>query len=309
MNKSKQQFHSAFTIVELLIVIVVIGILAAITIVAYNGVQDRARAATAQSDASNAAQQLEVTNTTDDAYPLSADDLDKSDGTTFQYSYDSSANSYCLTTTNGLSSYKVSSDNPTPQPGGCPGHGVGGVAAITNLIADPSVEDGALGASGTYYNPSVSIDNTTAVSGGKSVKVVTVGAAYPQGFIWRATVNSPGTYTCSVSIKGTPGVVVDVGGRTEATGGAYLGEGQNSKQVTLSSNWQRVSVTYSVSQANIGYVAIQYHLDVAADGITIWGDAAMCTSGTTLYGYADGNSPSWIWNGTPNNSSSTGPGL
>jgi prepilin-type N-terminal cleavage/methylation domain-containing protein len=35
--------NSGFTIVELLIVIVVIGILAAITIVAYNGVQTRAR--------------------------------------------------------------------------------------------------------------------------------------------------------------------------------------------------------------------------------------------------------------------------
>lgn len=36
--------RDGFTIVELLIVIVVIGILAAITIVAYNGIQDRARA-------------------------------------------------------------------------------------------------------------------------------------------------------------------------------------------------------------------------------------------------------------------------
>jgi len=39
MRKTK----SGFTIVELLIVIVVIGILAAITVVAYNGVQDRAK--------------------------------------------------------------------------------------------------------------------------------------------------------------------------------------------------------------------------------------------------------------------------
>src|SRR5690606_30018009 len=38
----KQNTHG-FTVVELLIVIVVIGILAAITVVAYNGIQQRAR--------------------------------------------------------------------------------------------------------------------------------------------------------------------------------------------------------------------------------------------------------------------------
>jgi len=42
--------QSGFTIVELLIVIVVIGILAAITIVAFNGVQQRAATAAVQSD-------------------------------------------------------------------------------------------------------------------------------------------------------------------------------------------------------------------------------------------------------------------
>jgi prepilin-type N-terminal cleavage/methylation domain-containing protein len=42
--------NRGFTIVELLIVIVVIGILAAITVVAFNGIQDRARLTKVQSD-------------------------------------------------------------------------------------------------------------------------------------------------------------------------------------------------------------------------------------------------------------------
>lgn len=44
--------QAGFTIVELLIVIVVIGILAAITVVAYNGVQERAQEAKRDSDLS-----------------------------------------------------------------------------------------------------------------------------------------------------------------------------------------------------------------------------------------------------------------
>ncbi|HET8884032.1 MAG TPA: prepilin-type N-terminal cleavage/methylation domain-containing protein [Candidatus Saccharimonadales bacterium] len=50
---AKQKQQKGFTIVELLIVIVVISILAAITIVAYNGVQARARASAIVSDLQN----------------------------------------------------------------------------------------------------------------------------------------------------------------------------------------------------------------------------------------------------------------
>lgn len=48
-----QQPKAGYTIVELLIVIVVIGILAAITIVAYSGIQDRARMVRMNSDLRN----------------------------------------------------------------------------------------------------------------------------------------------------------------------------------------------------------------------------------------------------------------
>ena len=43
MYKRVSEKQKGFTIVELLIVIVIIGILAAITIVAYNGIQQRAQ--------------------------------------------------------------------------------------------------------------------------------------------------------------------------------------------------------------------------------------------------------------------------
>lgn len=58
-----------FTIVELLIVIVVIGILAAITIVAYNGVQQRARDVTRTSDISGIQKALELYRVDNGIYP------------------------------------------------------------------------------------------------------------------------------------------------------------------------------------------------------------------------------------------------
>jgi prepilin-type N-terminal cleavage/methylation domain-containing protein len=51
---------SGFTIVELLIVIVVIGILAAITIVAYNGIQNRAQNTSVQNDMVAMAKKIEL---------------------------------------------------------------------------------------------------------------------------------------------------------------------------------------------------------------------------------------------------------
>ena len=61
--------NQGFTIVELLIVIVVIAILAAITIVAFNGIQNRAKATSGQNLASQIAKKAEIYNTAESTYP------------------------------------------------------------------------------------------------------------------------------------------------------------------------------------------------------------------------------------------------
>jgi len=66
--------HSAFTIVELLVVIVVIGILAAITIVAYTGISQKAVASSLQSDLNQASKQLEMFYIDNSVYPNAIND-------------------------------------------------------------------------------------------------------------------------------------------------------------------------------------------------------------------------------------------
>ena len=58
--KSKSQAQKGFTIVELLIVVVVIAILAAITIVSYNGITNRANASGAQAAAASVQKKAEL---------------------------------------------------------------------------------------------------------------------------------------------------------------------------------------------------------------------------------------------------------
>lgn len=68
---SQTTFRSGFTIVELLIVIVVIGILAAITVVAYTGISERATYAAMQSDFSSLQKAIESYKATNGVYPNS----------------------------------------------------------------------------------------------------------------------------------------------------------------------------------------------------------------------------------------------
>lgn len=75
INQARQ---SGFTIVELLIVVVVIAILAAITIVSYNGITTQANDAAAKSTASTVATKLEAYQAKVGSYPVDFSALNNS---------------------------------------------------------------------------------------------------------------------------------------------------------------------------------------------------------------------------------------
>ena len=112
-----------FTIVELLIVIVVIAILAAITIVAYTGIQQRAKQSSLQSQLSSAAKQIEAARyegASSDQYPASLPSAaTATSGTTFSYTKNATSNNYCLSTTDSTSTYRVTSFSSSPVEGDC----------------------------------------------------------------------------------------------------------------------------------------------------------------------------------------------
>lgn len=78
---------SGFTIVELLIVIVVIGILAAITIVAFNGVQDRANISSINSSLSQIRKAIQSYHAIEGAYPSTSGSWRSQGAVTKRYFY------------------------------------------------------------------------------------------------------------------------------------------------------------------------------------------------------------------------------
>ena len=123
-----------FTIVELLVVIVIIGILAAITIVSYTGISKKAVASALQSDLSNASKQLKLYYVDHGSYPTSFTNncpysttttpspdnkycLKISNDNTYIYTpgVGTSPQAFYMTSSNGSNTYKVANDSAVAQ--------------------------------------------------------------------------------------------------------------------------------------------------------------------------------------------------
>lgn len=104
-----------------------------------------------------------------------------------QYDYNATAVSFCFTVTaNGVSA-NISSGNSTAKEGGCAGHGVNGIAPITNLFTNPSAELNTTGWATALTGVTITPDTTEKHSGARSMRVVTPGTAVAEGAVVTVT--------------------------------------------------------------------------------------------------------------------------
>lgn len=323
-----------FTIVELLIVIVVIAILAAITIVAFNGIQERARASTVSSALTQAHKKLmEYQVDFPDTFPVdktALENLGVKDTANVTYQYTRTAGtpeSYCLTATTGATSYKISSSATTPAPGGCAGHGQGGAPAITNLATNPSFETssgtvngqpGLAGVSWHTTNGSAAYRTSSwANAGTYSVHIdpSTNGSVDTFAQIPVAWFNPAMQANAKVSVAGYLRIP-----QTSAL--AQDGRARRIHLVVNTSAGTTAVIQTAAAPNSVGTHLVRGVLTVPSNFTSLsfarlyngYSDVGVQWDSLTIVAGdypdlmpRDGASTNWIWNGTPHNATSTGP--
>lgn len=235
-----------FTVVELLIVVVAIAILAAITIVSFNGIQSRSKAASLQADLANAAKTLELfkTQSSTETYPdtLAAANLNASPGTTYEYSADaiSKPATFCLVALNGSQKYSVASGSP-----------VSTSTCAANIATNPSFETDT---SGWFNSPGAAIVRTSVrASHGQFAGAATSTGSGTDRYVY-AQVPVTRVGTASVSAK----VYLEAGAATDFSRGLWVNNTPASTWSLVSYNtstlnsWQSVSTSYDIPNGSTG---------------------------------------------------------
>lgn len=143
MRLWKMQGRQGFTIVELAVVIVVIGILAGIVLVAYPGIQKRAADTEVQGDLRQASMRIEAHKANAGGYPLTQEEVDGGKGlprsnASLTYDYTATVGTYCLSATSQKSGKKFSITNASSEivEGDCPVTTVPSIAVVGSQSAN-----------------------------------------------------------------------------------------------------------------------------------------------------------------------------
>lgn len=176
---------AGFTIVELLVVIVVIAILATLTVVTYNGIQNRAREVALTADLRSVADQLKIDYArsgrfmTEEAFNAlnGGNGPQVSDGTTLLYHPDnaSSPRTFCVTGYNSGIAFMVT-ENAAPVEGVC----TGDPEAVADSGGDEGGDDGGDGGGGTPEPPALH-PNLVAAYGFNEISGTTFANQVPGG--------------------------------------------------------------------------------------------------------------------------------
>lgn len=293
-----------FTIVELLIVVVVIAILAAVTIVAYNGIRNRAGSSAMKSTVSQVGKKIQTYAVTNNGTVPSestyASDLALPAATAssvYDYFTDSAQAKFCFSVTDPSQNVSFAySTNGGLVDGRC----------VKNLISNPSLESLSGGnVVGLTASSRVTVSSSTlhAQSGARTALVVptyTTTDTFADLANWGIQANTTYAismrYTLTSATTSQPRFRFNIGGvDRQSLGTSAVGTHTNS--------W-----TFDVgASATVSFLRIMPGGLQGDPGIYV--DNLMVTQTPVNYQYGDGDSVNWAWVGAPHASASFGPSL
>lgn len=197
-----------------------------------------------------------------------------------------------------------------------------GAASITNLATNPSAESNATKWNSWIPNATATQTRVTggAYSGNSFIRVTwsTGGPSAGGGIYYGSGLSDeapsqPGTqYSFSVFVRVNTPMTLRLGTEWYNSSGGYVNYSEASPVSIPANTWTRLSYDGITALPNATRMAVSMYPAVGyswSAGNVLDADALLITVSPTSYSFADGNSLNWLWNGTANQSTSSGPAI